>query len=695
MPHVSISGVPQVPLEFFFDSVLPCVTELAARVEELLVKEGHIVNGNWTSPHPSTPCGSSSPLERGTELSVIPIFDKVVLVGESVWRRPPNARLVDSSTSTVSACRPPPPDAQIRIVSPHFDPNSCFATAVPCKLRSMRNPEESNERDLIWSCQDVLRDDSRRRFSYGISLDDTDLRIWFFSRSHELVSPPLNYLKEAPRLVQLFLALAFASQEELGYDESMTQFKDNCGAVQYKIQVGEAFYVTTKLLSDHRHDAACGRTTRVWEAYREDDLERTPVALKDLWTSTGAIQEGTQLLDLHERLEALEDPGTPHPPGQYFLTVLNHGYVQTANGEDDHTIDIMTRGCLPPADGPSHARKHYRIVFKEVGTPVHSLQCLSEAMRALADATQALRLLYRLGLIHHDVSAGNILFVDGVGKLSDLEYLRSFKGPSSSQLDRHVIGTADYTSGEVAARRYCFIPSCHDTTRSVSRPPPFRFNPLHDVESTLWVGIWSVSYHGRGNSEAMKELYDTYFPRHFTNYTIDDRMIAISRGLSAAISPTDSLLPTLNILHRLTKKLLKHYQIFEGDFTNQSLVFEGVAPLNGSAFDGVHAAFIAEYEKAAVQCEGIVLAAPDTPKHQTTCAAAPSPVIPTPITRSSERPLKRRKTASPKAPPVTRSSGNRKRRSPSAPPSRRSARLAQKSKASTETKKTSTHLSCA
>ncbi|KAJ7094069.1 hypothetical protein B0H15DRAFT_151690 [Mycena belliarum] len=256
MPQVFVSGV---PLEFFFDFVLPCVTELAAQVEELLGKDRHIDNGNWTPLHPSTPCGSSLPLGRGTELSVIAIFDKVVLVGESVWQRPPNARLVDSLTSPVSACRPPPPDAQIRLVSPDFDSNSCFATAVPCKLKSMRNPEESNERELHWSCQDVLRDDPRRRFTFGISLDDTDLRIWFFSRSHELVTPPLNYLEEAPRLVQLFLALAFASQEELGYDESMTSSRTIAVQWQYKIQVGEAFYVTTKLLSDHRRDAAYER----------------------------------------------------------------------------------------------------------------------------------------------------------------------------------------------------------------------------------------------------------------------------------------------------------------------------------------------------------------------------------------------------------------------------------------------------
>ncbi|KAJ7177990.1 hypothetical protein C8R46DRAFT_834015, partial [Mycena filopes] len=58
-------------------------------------------------------------------------------------------------------------------------------------------------------------------------------------------------------------------------------------------------------------------------------------------------------------------------------------------------------------------------------------------------------------------------------------------------------GTADYTSGEAAARSYCFIPTAYDEEGQPLpvRPPPFRFNPLHDLESTFWIGVWTILYH--------------------------------------------------------------------------------------------------------------------------------------------------------------------------------------------------------
>ncbi|KAJ7756981.1 hypothetical protein B0H16DRAFT_1314665, partial [Mycena metata] len=49
-----------------------------------------------------------------------------------------------------------------------------------------------NDHELIWSCLDVLRDDPCCRFTYGVTLDGANLRIWFFSRSHELVSSPFS-----------------------------------------------------------------------------------------------------------------------------------------------------------------------------------------------------------------------------------------------------------------------------------------------------------------------------------------------------------------------------------------------------------------------------------------------------------------------------------------------------------------------
>ncbi|KAJ6511303.1 hypothetical protein C8R47DRAFT_729777 [Mycena vitilis] len=672
----TVAGVPEVPLEFFLTAILPSVAESIPNIEAELAKDNLIINGLWAS---TSPGASTSGKEPDHFTDVAQIFDAVVGIAERVLNRPPNARLVHSVPTDVAAAQPPPPDAQIRLMVPESESSSCYATAVPWRIKSMRAAKESNEHELIWSCQDVLRDDPRRRFAYGVTLDSAHLRIWFFSRSEELVSSTLDCLTDVSALIQIFVRLAFATSEQLGYDTTMSRFIDDAGSAQMKILVAGTVYVTKGLLSDRCADAVCGRTTRVWEAYREGDPERASVALKDLWASVDTVQEGSQLLELHDQLRSLADPATPRPPAEYFLTVLNHGFVQTSYGVDDHTFDVMTRGERPPTGMPHRPRKHYRIVFKEVGTPVHRLQTLSEMMHALADAARALSLLYRLGLVHRDVSAGNILFVDGQGKLTDLEYLKSFKGTQLPQPTERFIGTADYTAGEAAAGVYCFFPFSDDL--NPPPPPPFRFNPFHDLESTFWIGLWVILYHRRDDS-VMKTLYDKYFPE-YSRGAIDDRMLAIPYGYMS-INQSDPLYPAMRALDLLRRDLHKLYQAFEGDLANQYTFFEGEVPVNGSVFETAHSTFITAYEKAAAQSDGIPLTAPEPPKRKASRdAGSVSPENPVASPASPERPAKKLKSTSPKGPPpsATRSSGSRKRRN-ATQPSRRSARIAGKSKSS-------------
>ncbi|KAF9447329.1 hypothetical protein P691DRAFT_671771, partial [Macrolepiota fuliginosa MF-IS2] len=80
-------------------------------------------------------------------------------------------------------------------------------------------------------------------------------------------------------------------------------------------------------------------------------------------------------------------------------------------------------------------KKHYRLVYAQVGHPLDQAENLSTSLTAITHAFIALALLYLVCWVHRDVSVGNIILVkvgDEVqGKLSDLEYAKTF-GTSSA-----------------------------------------------------------------------------------------------------------------------------------------------------------------------------------------------------------------------------------------------------------------------
>ncbi|KAK7042394.1 hypothetical protein R3P38DRAFT_2890270 [Favolaschia claudopus] len=599
---MSVAGVPEAPLEFFLDAVLPSVADWHASVDRVLAKRDHIKQGHWHQPSPfSSLVASGGELEEHLEL----VFNIILDVSKSFAPRSATCCLVPMPQGETASDGASPPDAALQLL----DTKSRHTTAVPFRLNSMRNSESfSNEKELLWSCEDVLRNDPCRRFTYGITVDGNKFRIWFPSRSHGLVSTPFDGVTDVSYLIQLFLRLAFATPEQLGCDTTMSYLVDSTGCPQMALKVGDIVYITKRLLSDHRSEVNCGRATRVWEAFREDDPQRTPVAVKDLWMPAYAAQEGNQLMELHEKLRGLTHLCLPYPPSRYFLTVAERGFVPTSDGVDDDTL-LMLGGSMP--HGLSASRlKHYRIVFQQVGTPIHSLNSLSEVMRALADATRALQLLYQLGFVHRDVSAGNILVVDGVGTLTDLEFMRPYKGRVTFSPSDRFMGTPNFTAGEVAAGTYGYA---SHTFRAVDvlfpAKRPFRHNPFHDVESTLWIGIWVLLYRRR-HVPKVKEFFDAHFPRQFTERTFNLRMLAICCGF-LHLDRSDPFYSVLEILHDARRQLYLRYASFESNIGSQYHFLENeAAPSEGSPFDDIHSVFIAHYEKAAACAEGLLLQAP-------------------------------------------------------------------------------------
>ncbi|KAJ7747916.1 hypothetical protein DFH07DRAFT_573529 [Mycena maculata] len=614
-PDVFISGVPQIPLETFFSSLLhPVSSGVCSEVRARLMKQNRLVQGSWTeSNRDSTPRNSLKALET--------IFDAVVGAATDVFA----GSLGTVQTEFIlSSCDPNSntfeylPHAQFQLMSHNADDgHPWLSTAIPWRSDEDAYDPKSNHENIIWNCHDVLREDPRRRFIFGITLDATEMRLWFFSRTHHVVSESVDFAKEPDSLIRLFLIIAFAMPEHLGYDATMSYFVDDSKTVQFRLSLNDVVYVTKRLLSDNRSNVICGRATRVWEAYREDDPDRTSVVIKDLWTSIDVVQEGVQLLELHERLRALGDPGTPRPPGDYFLTVLAHGFVKTTDGIDDHTVDVMMRAGTFPVDSANHSpRKHYRIVFKEVGVALDRLLSLSETFQALADATRALSLLHRLGFVHRDVSAGNILLVDGVGKLSDLEFIESF-GKLVFHAGLPGIGTPEYTSVEVAFDCYLWMPS-PATMPVIEKPagdaedtmPPFRFNPLHDLESTLWIAFWALSYHRR-NDDVHARVLDKYFHERPSDQGIDiiSRMMAMKAGFPRPPIGDSSTLVTdlLNLLRRL---LLDQYIAFEQDFDARFALLH--TPALATPLD-IARLFVDRYEMARAFCGATCPSATEKP----------------------------------------------------------------------------------
>ncbi|KAJ3557295.1 hypothetical protein NM688_g1549 [Phlebia brevispora] len=421
-----------------------------------------------------------------------------------------------------------------------------------------RLPRTKNLNKVTQSMLTCMQRDPRRRFVYAFTIEDTAMRLWFCDRSQVIVSSPFDFIHEYRPLLRFVLSISFASDYRLGWDPTMVPLIVD-GHTQYDITVRSAdgalaLYRTIELLSDSGVRRVLSRGTRVWKATRVVDGETTgePVALKDTWVDNDRQREG----DIHSQVLQSNFLARDQDSRKYFIETETHGDV-FIRGVRDRTRTFFNVTSTRQTSSASHSHQaslatsttpfqvHYRIVYGEVGEPLGDATSLSAVYSALLDVLNGLRALHKSGWVHRDLSIGNVLIVDGVGKLTDLEYAAS----EAKQTKPGKIGTAYYVAVEVDSEKYLFCPSpdAEKTklpddisideliarregglgnmlprprlicSEEAPRDYEFHYNPLHDLESWWWMIVYFT---------INREIEDGGSDDHGEKEQVDDRAAA-------------------------------------------------------------------------------------------------------------------------------------------------------------------------
>ncbi|KIP06495.1 hypothetical protein PHLGIDRAFT_118886 [Phlebiopsis gigantea 11061_1 CR5-6] len=514
--------VPQVDISRFFTYLLPHSGPITAGKFDAICEDvlaSQYDNGRWISFEEDPAQGKKEHLGFGGLVKIAQAVESTVRTKFSLE---PTA-VLDSAPDNVPGSKrrsdTTRPDGYFilrerQCTEPHW-----IDIAFPAEYKGQDGVKETNDdiEKTVWNMHHIMREDARRRFAFGFTIENRTVRLWFAGRAEVLVSDPFDFVSQPKLLLKFFTTVMYATTDDLGWDPTMTLVPETDGKHQYDIQVAVStdpmpvVYRTTRLISNVGACRLRGRGTRVWEVRQlnaNSCFTGPPRVLKDSWPDTDRPREAEVLA------QVLRDIGSVEEAQDFFLTVEAAGDVSIGgavdqtlpesdrdqlyardNGEEPKRFDLMqvdnseraTQGrdkTLQSLDGEVRGsqvssfsalqhqlqepvrfcpKTHHRIVFKEVCKSLNEEIDLPTILVALRLVCKPLNLMHKSGWVHRDISAGNILIVvlgDRVKvKLADLEYAKKCeRGPASSTLHEVRTGTQDFMAVEVHAQDYKFLP---------------------------------------------------------------------------------------------------------------------------------------------------------------------------------------------------------------------------------------------
>lgn len=307
-----------------------------------------------------------------------------------------------------------------------------------------------------------------------------------------------RHLKEPERLVDLFMAFAFANEngEETGWDPTVEVNDPIQEPRQYIYDIEGKKYLTLQIIDEHGTDSMLGRGTRVYLVI--DMKTGVKMVLKDYWVDETRCFEKDINMRILKDVETACGAEAAKFVKEHMVTVKEEIWVKVGDQIDD-TLDVIMHGRMPDVIGidpldqeegagntsyksrgfldshdgygieartPQNSRRpfrklgHRRVVYEEYGTPINKVDVLSKAVKTLKDVTEGklrhspwylshmstktvLKYMHKAEWVHRDISAGNVYWYEeggeGRGLLADFEYAKKMK-----ELGKHEVITVSF-----------------------------------------------------------------------------------------------------------------------------------------------------------------------------------------------------------------------------------------------------------
>ncbi|KAL1726873.1 hypothetical protein EV714DRAFT_218487 [Schizophyllum commune] len=350
---------------------------------------------------------------------------------------------------------------------------------------------------LLNSTEHMFFNDLRRTGHFSITFEERSAKIWYHTRAHSVVTEPFDIDKNPEEFIQLILFSSFATLFQLGVDPTIHRVVVD-GLVHYQFDVvhrdGTHHKYRSVLIEYEDWRARIyGRAMRVYKVV-ECGVENGPFhVVQDYWRFENEYSsEEAECQD--EILGALEKA----LPEEEFIAVRKHFMTILADGA------VAYKGCdTSQAKALPHLRyrRRFRTVCKEHCETLYQVQDPAAFFFGLSQLIFVLDRLRRAGYLHRDISPGNVMLhcIDAqatelsqryITKLADLELAVAYDQVAKEDFS---VGTREFMAIEVQSRRHIFLGDPNEWKHLVV----FQYfvpNPLHDLESALWLAI-NFIYH--------------------------------------------------------------------------------------------------------------------------------------------------------------------------------------------------------